>query len=422
MGDFAKPAFGRAFIAANAAKTAKENTKADNEAKEEEQRQEAAKRVADSLEQGRTDTEASVQEFIGVARQQIEAGASPEQIESSRKVVGQIIDSYVGRIAQLQGMAVQEGQDASQFDPLLQFGEQQKQLFEESVNATQLQRDDTSEDFETLSPEGVAEMGFPEGAIVQRGPDEKVTLTFDPTQDKTASAFQEKVDALTPFVGEEMAVGIAGGRFAVSTNPITNESVVLDKATGEVVGEVEQPTPESTVPEIIPEDIATSVATGVPGALKQAANLIQDSIGLGTSFPDAQVATEAMKSIQVLTSITLQAEVPGRPSKFLLEKLDELTVKPNSIFQGETRAKTRLEQTRRILEGEIQRMEQEVLPLELDPKTRVDTQLNLSQMKRLRDAYDGLLKGFDEQEVDKELEDLLNKHAPEDKENKEDDK
>ena len=64
-------------------------------------------------------------------------------------------------------------------------------------------------------------------------------------------------------------------------------------------------------------------------------------------------------------------------------------------------------------------MEQEVLSLELDPKTRVETQLNRSMMKRLRDAYDGLLKGFDEDEdseIDPEIQKLLDKHAPEDEE------
>ncbi len=375
-----------------------------------------AQAAADSLEQGRTDTEADIQKWIENVSQQIEAGATEEQIEVSRKVVGQIVDSYVGRIAQFQGMAVQAGQDGSQFDPLLQFGEQQKQLFEGAVTAAQLQRDDTSEDVETLSPEQIAEAGFPKDSVVQRKADGTLLFTFDPTENP--SAIQERVELLKKSGGgidDETVAAIAGGRFAIGVNPITNEKFVMDLATGEEVGGREPiDIPEGEVPPLIPGEIETALATGGAGIFRNVANLLQDAVGAGTSFPEAQVATEALKSIQVLTVITLQAEVPGRPSAFLLEKLESLTVKPNSIFQGEERAQTRLEQTRRILEGEIQRVEHDVLPLELQPTVRVETQLNLTQMKRLRDAYDGLLKGFDEKEVDPELETLLNKHAPED--------
>jgi hypothetical protein len=59
-------------------------------------------------------------------------------------------------------------------------------------------------------------------------------------------------------------------------------------------------------------------------------------------------------------------------------------------------------------------MEQEVLPLELPPDKRVETQLNLTQMKRLRTAYEDLLASYDKDEpsADPELEGLLDKYAP----------
>lgn len=410
MANFAPPAFGRAFVSADAAKAAKEKRKSDKEEKEDKKKEEAAKKVADSLEKGRINTEAGVKGFIDVAIQQIESGATPEQIEPSRKVVGQIIDSYVGRIAQLQGMAVQQGQDPSQFDELIQFGQQQKQLFEEAVNAAQLKREDTGEDFETLPPEEVANLGFPEGAVIQRGPDNKVTLTFDPSED--LSAFSEKVEALTPFVGEESAVGIAAGRFAVSTNPITNESVVLDLSTGEIVGEVKAPPAPEPTPAVVTPGTDPTEAVGAAGFLKNAANIITDSIGQGLAFEGTQQATTALNVIQQQTKLLMQSVVPGRPAKDVREGLKLLTVTPNSIFQGEARAKSRFEGTKRWLDNEIARIEN-MLQTEISPQDRGTLNANLGPLKEMSRSHQDLINAFDaEEEVDPEIEALLDKFAP----------
>ena len=360
-------------------------------------------------------SEEGVTFFGDLAVSAAEKGASEEQQLEFRNGAQASAMGYAGFLKEQRRKLEELGEDPSAVPDPVAYVERQMARFD--ARAAEASIEDTSEDFETLSPEETAKLGFPEGAIVQRGPDNKVTLTFDPTDDESVTA--ERIRLLEPFVGEERAVGIATNRFVVSTNAITNESVVLDIATGEPVGEKLEPLPEADVPSIIPEDIDTNVATGIPGAVKNAVNLIKDAVGAGVQFPKAQEATEALNSIQVLTTTKLQAAVPGRPSVFLLEQFKGLTVTPNSIFQGEDRSKTRLEQTRRLLDGEIQRMEQEVLPLELDPKTRVETQLNLSMMKRLRDAYDGLLKGFDEDEdsdIDPEIKKLLDKHAPEDEE------
>lgn len=271
---------------------------------------------------------------------------------------------------------------------------------------------------ETLSPDEATELGFPEGAVVQRQSDGKLTLAFNPSQSE--SALQERVAALqlSGIEDEALALGIAAGRYVVSVNAITDERVVMDIATGQPVGEVEPPPPVS--PEesfsLIPEDIETSIATGGPGVLRNVANFLSGAVNAGEVFPRAAEATEALKAIQTLTTTTLQAEVPGRPSNFLLERLEGLTVKPNSIFQGDERAKTRLEQTQRLIENEINRLENRVLPLELPPNIRVETQLNLGQLKDLNNAYTTLLGGFQsgEEEVDPEVQSLLEKYAPED--------
>lgn len=246
---------------------------------------------------------------------------------------------------------------------------------------------------QTLTPEEATEMGFPEGAIVQKKPDGLLSLAFDPSKD--LSSLQEKVEALEASgVDHERSLGIAAGRYQISINPITNERAVMDLATGETVGQPLAPAPEGEVPAMIPSDIDPTAALGGPGAVKTAVNVIKGAFNADPASPAAQEATAALTTVREMTSITLQAEVPGRPSNLLLEKLDKLTVSPNSIFQGESQAKTRLEQTHRLIDGEIQRIEIDVLPLELPPDVRVETQLNLTQLKRLRDAYGQLIESF----------------------------
>ena len=254
----------------------------------------------------------------------------------------------------------------------------------------------------TLSPEEANVLGFPEGAIVQRTSNGDLKIAFDPTENP--SNLQERVALLVQSgVDTETAQGIAAGRFVISVNPISNERQVTDIATGKQVGLIPKSKPQGDVPSLIPGDIDTGAATGAGGILRDLTNIISDAIGAGVQFEAAQEATNALESIEILTTITMQQAVPGRPSKFLLEKLGKLTVKPNSLLQGEDRAKSRLTQTRRILDGEIKRMEIDVLPLELQPDVRVETQLNLTELKRLRDAYDELIKGFDDVDMDMDI-------------------
>ncbi len=98
-----------------------------------------AQAQVDSIEKGRVDTEARIKEFQDIAVEAIQNGATPEQITSIRASAQGLADSYTGRIAQLQAMAQQAGQDPSLFDQMLRFGEQQLQLFDQSVSAASLQ-------------------------------------------------------------------------------------------------------------------------------------------------------------------------------------------------------------------------------------------------------------------------------------------
>lgn len=266
---------------------------------------------------------------------------------------------------------------------------------------------------QTLAPEEAQELGFPEGSVVQQDPDGQLNLLFNPAQGQ--SSLMERVQALkaSGIEDEQLALGIAAGRYQVSLDPTTRERVTMDIATGEPVGQPDTPQPAGGehVP-MIPEDVDTSEATGFEGMISNAANIMTDAFGMGVMFPRAQEATDALKTTQTLTTTTLQEEVPGRPSNMLMERLEGLTVSPNSLLQGEDRARSRIVQTKGIIDSEIDRIENEVLPRDLPPDVRNRTELNLLQLRRLSESYGTLAQGFEEAETDPELEALLEKWAP----------
>ncbi|KKK55553.1 hypothetical protein LCGC14_3073380, partial [marine sediment metagenome] len=293
------------------------------------------------------------------------------------------------------------------------FLDQNTPVIQSAIDASGFQKE---EGFEILSPEAIAKE-LPQlantGAIVQRNKaDNKIELLFSPGDDESTIA--ERIRVLTPLVGKDRATLVAAGAASVVTDPITGVSSVVNKGTGEQIGPPIEPAAaqEPEVP-IIPDDIETGSATGVKGIVTNVANTLRDAFGLGLQDPEAQDATDALITIQTLTSLHLLQEISGRDTDGLRKRLDRLTVTANSFFQGEERSKNRLEDTEQMLRGELDRMENQ-LKTEIDPATRIKLQNNIPQIERLRDAYENLIKGFDieEEEVDPEIEALLDKHAP----------
>ena len=104
----------------------------------ESKRQAQAKAFVDDLNKGRDETAKVLETLTALTVEEVANGASPEQIEPNRKAFQQINDSFMGRIAQLQAMAVQSGRDPELLDQLMQFGDQQTALFDEAVSAASL--------------------------------------------------------------------------------------------------------------------------------------------------------------------------------------------------------------------------------------------------------------------------------------------
>lgn len=235
-----------------------------------------------------------------------------------------------------------------------------------------------------------------EDGVLTKEEGQRATEAFFATGADSPSALQEKIEFMVATgIPEDTAIKIATGVFEVSINPTTGQRVVISKATGRPVNE--PPLPKTAVvPERPPGAPDISAATGGSGFFGNIINTLSDAVGAGLAFPRAKEAEAALDTINLQTISTLQVAVPGRPSQFLLEKIGDITVSPNSLLQGDAAAETRLKQTRDFMAAEIRRMDRDVLSQEafFKPEVIQETKQNRSQLNALLGTYDAMIDSF----------------------------
>ena len=363
----------------------------------------AFQRIEDAAKISREMAITNVATLSGHAGEAAGKGATPEQLNEMRKAAQAIATDYAGFLEEARAFAKESGTiDPNIIPSGKAFVDQQMSIFDAAVQSASIQ--DESQQVVTLSPEEIKELSpeLPEGSIVQRAADGKITLTFNPSDDP--STLQEEFDFLTEGAGIDPAIasGIVAQLYAVTYDPITREAFVMNKATGERVGDVPPPVEPTEAPPVVPEDIDPASATGVSGFGANILNTITDAIGQGAVAEDNLEATTAMNVVQQQTKLLMQAVVPGRPAKDIREGLALLTVTPNSIFQGEARAKSRMEATKRWLDTEIARMET-MLAGKVSPTDQSTLSGNLGPLQEMSKSYETLIAAFGEEELDPEI-------------------
>ena len=166
-------------------------------------------------------------------------------------------------------------------------------------------------------------------------------------------------------------------------------------ATGTTAAEDAQPAIPQQVP-LTTQPVHGALATGVRGFMGKNVNTIVDALGGRLPFPRLEEASQALTNLNVQTVTLLQDAVPGRPSNLLMQKLEELAVRPASLFMGDERAKIRLTQTRNMLKQEVDRIEREILR---NPQLYTQSQLSASrnsfgQLQQLVQEYDQIINSF----------------------------
>ena len=142
--------------------------------------------------------------------------------------------------------------------------------------------------------------------------------------------------------------------------------------------------------------VAGPSATGGSGFFQGMANTAADMFGQKMPYQATENATQALNNLQVQTVTLLQDAVPGRPSNYLLKKLESLAVQPGSLMMADQRAKERLSATRSMLKTEVERMKRDILDR---PGNYTKAQLgkargSYGQLQQLLSEYDTVINSF----------------------------
>ena len=145
----------------------------------------------------------------------------------------------------------------------------------------------------------------------------------------------------------------------------------------------------------IPDNIDLNAALGSGGFLR---NAINTAVGLFDSdrVPAAQTqrAAETLNTLATMVMLTLQANVPGRPSNYLMEELNRLVVRPGQMTLGRARAQERIETLLGYMDNETARLSA-VMQQPEGALSRSDIQaaaLNREQLMMLSNSYRQVLE------------------------------
>lgn len=211
------------------------------------------------------------------------------------------------------------------------------------------------------------------------------------------TALQEKITTLMKQgLTERVATGIATGQFVVSRDPVTNVSVILDKATNRPVDE---PAPEQTPLTQAPlaakepaqiDDITSSL--GASGFAKSVVNEIADLFGADLPFQQASQAAADLKALNLKTLTLASSGISGRPNRFFQEKINDILVQPNSVFDGRSGSINKFRALADSFRDEIERVNDDILAKKFSPATIGKAKQHVSSLRSLVASYDSIVK------------------------------
>jgi len=224
----------------------------------------------------------------------------------------------------------------------------------------------TSENYAQWSPVIRAnfDMALPPQEFVTLGPNssrvpDNQPVTAQPAQARETSSAEKIRLLMSQGATEEQAVNIAAGRWVVSRNPETNQSVIIDKATGQQVGggdqngQPELAAPTETPPATSIPSIDYSAAFGAPAVIGNTANAVTDFMGLGQVAPVAADATRILENLQNQTILVLSQSMSGRDTNQVRELITNMTVAPSQFGGGVADAQNRTFAMQRLLAEQL---------------------------------------------------------------------
>lgn len=291
-------------------------------------------------------------------------------------LAGQVVTGLEGQRQAAQDVGLQAARQAagvSDIDPGLSFGNlaqpetpqaaapepvglvsQADAVFRQAQAATDraiAQRDSISDPtVRKLADDVVKEFEAAEkAALADRDAEIEFAKDTAPAADGDASATQEKIRLLMeadPKLPEALATN-AVVRFDLRTNPVTGETTLVDKVTGQVVGDqAAQPANEAQAPTPPPPEDggfgAANDSFGAEGWGKGIANSIADVAGAPLPFPDVAQTQQSFRVLSENLTNQMAETYSGRVPAFLLTAIKDLTPRPGRITEGASEAKNKL--------------------------------------------------------------------------------
>ena len=93
-------------------------------------------------------------------------------------------------------------------------------------------------------------------------------------------------------------------------------------------------------------DVEFGQATGATGFFGGIANTITDALGWGLQAPEMETADTAIQKLMKEANLVLAAEIPGRPSNYVRQRLQELEINTRSLMEGDARSLLKLSELR----------------------------------------------------------------------------
>jgi hypothetical protein len=180
------------------------------------------------------------------------------------------------------------------------------------------------------------------------GPQTAMKYHLESRKAPKSTAAEDKIARLmSTGLSEDVAIGLADGRYVAVSNPVTNETDIIDKATGRKVfgaGQAggggasvstETPPVSNGSGDGSMEGTDPTKATGLTGYANSWINTIADTFGQDLPAPEAATAKANMESLWVRTIALAETEFAGKPTNFLRERVeDNLAIKPGKLSMG----------------------------------------------------------------------------------------
>lgn len=146
----------------------------------------------------------------------------------------------------------------------------------------------------------------------------------------------------------------------------------------------------------LPATIDPAEGTGVSGFAAKVFNTITDAMGLGLAAPEAEKASSVLKVLQRRTQMGLSSNFEGRNTNMMMKMMEELTVTPSSVLQGDARAQEKMSELRALLVDEASRIRKDILgdPQSHSPTTLSKARAEISKLDGLAREYDAVISAM----------------------------